>query len=298
MQMAIPIVSLLGDRVLFLGVGGGYDIMGSIPLFTDIPRWYPDKNDHKLLNTRQYSFANYNPISKGPEEALGTLLNKKVHVIPKTGVKKMAENIMAIVEEDQIDTIILIDGGVDALMRGDEEGSGTWLEDTVTMTAASQIPNVKLILACMGFGTELEEGLCHHHVLRNMADLMADDAFYGCCALSKKTSGYKKYKEACEYVWSNARKSHIHTKVISSVEGKFGNENLYDGVDAQVGGEKCVNYISPLMGIYWFFDLQKVVAKNRIAKAISQTNTSTDVLMIYRQMIDQLGRRSREPIPY
>jgi len=298
--------------ILFLGVGGGYDIMGAVPLYINI-------------ENKKYTFANYNPGIKALEKFdvkdLPQESNHKAHVehklaewlaphelvqhvyaIPKGGVKSTAVHIDKIVKENDIDMMILVDGGVDSLMNGDEEGAGTWLDDTVTMLAASQAGRgMHVVLACLGFGAELEEGLCHYHVLKNMAPLLADEAFYGCCALIRDSWEFRQYVDACEYVWEDHRKSHIHTKVISAVNGMFGDTNQYDGVDAQViDGVKCKNFISPLMSIYWFFALDWVLLRNKMAKALANTNTSTDVLMLYRQMIDQLNanKRKRETIPY
>jgi hypothetical protein len=298
-------------NILLLGIGGGYDIMGAIP-------FYMASDDNNFV------FANYNAGAKTlskfdtqdlPKETSQSYVeyrlaqwlapqgvSRYVYAIPKTGVKTAASYIESIVRENDIQAMILVDGGVDSLMTGDEEGSGTWLDDTVMMAAATQVDKrMPKVLACLGFGTELEEGLCHHHVLKNMADLLADEAFFGCCALLRDSWEFRQYVDACEFVWENQRKSHIHTKVISAVNGLFGAVNQYDGVDAQVlGGDKCKNFISPLMSIYWCFSPSCVLAKNKMAEILKDTNTSTDVLMLYRQMIDKLNvnKRKKEPIPY
>ena len=301
------------NNILFLGVGGGFDIMGSIPLYVN------------LDVAKKITFANYNPRLKAMEKfdtrdlpaesdhnahiehklaewLAPHELGQTVYGIPKGGVKSTAAYLKKIVKDHDIDMMILVDGGVDSLMNGDEEGAGTWLDDTVTMLAASEAGyGMHKVLACLGFGTELEEGLCHHHVLKNMSSLLADEAFWGCCALIRDSWEFRQYRDACEYVWENYRKSHIHTKVISAVDGLFGDTNLYEGVDAQVlDGVKCKNYISPLMSLYWFFALDWVLLKNKMAKLLKDTNTSTDVMMLYRQNIDQLNtnKRKREAIPY
>lgn len=282
-------------NILFLGIGGGYDIMGAIPLLSMFP------------NSTHF-FANYNPtnktFSKFPQEEnslekrLAQWLGKDVYCLPKTGVKLARSHIKQIVEENSIDAMVLVDGGVDSLMHGDEEGAGTWLDDTVTMIAADFDDDIPKVLACLGFGTELEENVCHYHALHNISELIAANAFYGTYCLTKNDEAFTKYQEACEFVWKDSRKSHIHTKVISAVHGLFGDKNLYEGIDAQVGGIKCKNFTSVLMSLYWFFDLKTVVKLNKMTKVLQNTNTSTDVLMLYRQMIDHLPIKKRENIPY
>jgi hypothetical protein len=152
---------------------------------------------------------------------------------------------------------------------------------------------------CIGFGSEMEEEVCHHLALENIAKLAEQNGFLGSCSLIKGPE-FTFYKQACEFGWHLARKSHIHTKVISAVEGKFEENNLYkEGIDALVGKAKVINYINPLMSIMWFFDLKKVVSNNLLAKDFGLTNTNVDVLIVFRQLIDKLTqiKRKRKAIP-
>lgn len=302
--MSLPIEHILKTKqnILYLGVGGGYDILGAVPMV--------------YLARKPCVLANYNarlkslrcyPGEADPqtyvEDRIQRWVNDRLmmacpsYALPKCGVKAMTQHLQSIVDKHGIEAIILIDGGVDSLMTGDEEGSGTWLDDAVTMIAANEMPVSVKVLTCLGFGTETEEGLCHHHVLRNIAEITAANGFYGACTLPYQDM----YQEACEYVWENNRKSHIHTKVISALHGRFGTDNMYEGVDAQViGGEEQETYISPLMSLYWFFSLEKVVRRNRLLSRLKQTNTSTDVMMVHRQAIDILEsqKKARRDIPY
>ncbi len=298
----------LNGNVLFVGIGGGYDIMGAVPLYMTFEDkcTFANYNGSKLKTLEKFTTESQPLEDAYIESRLAQYLaphnlNQNVYAIPRGGVQSIKVNLDQIIQENDIDAIVAVDGGVDSLMTGDEEGAGTWLDDTAALTAVRLVDRrVPKVLACLGFGTELEEELCHHHVLQNMAELMSIEAFYGSCALLRDSFEFREYQEACEHVWEGRRKSHIHTKVISAVNGMFGDVNQYDGVDAQVvGGVKCKNFVSPLMSLYWFFELNAVVSRNKIAKAIEKTNTSTDVLMVYRQMIGQLvNKRPREVIPY
>jgi len=274
----------VGNNILIAGIGGGFDVYGGIPLFANLPN-------------KAVFFSNYN--NKGEttyvESAFSAVMSRPVVVIPRTGVRPMVENYKKIVTENSIDTIILMDGGVDSLMHGDEAGAGTFLEDLVSMVAINQLP-VKKILACSGFGTEMEEGVCHYTVLSNIAELIRKNAFYGCSALTKNTAGYDTYKKCCEVAWETGRASHIQSKIISAVEGRFGDDNIYGNVDALVLGKKVDNFISPLMVLYWFFDLELVLQSHKLANLIKNTNTYTDVLMLMRQSIGKT--RPQMTIPY
>jgi len=295
--MNIPDCFSKARRILFAGVGGGFDI------FTAIPLWVQ-------LEDKEFVFSNYNgyvrkltkPPDSYPEKRLYDILQKNeyeipFYVLPKVGVKSYEAMYAEIVKENDIDTIIAVDGGVDSLMRGNEEGAGTILEDFANLIAIDKIP-VDKFLVCSGFGSELEEDVCHHHVLENIALLCENGGFLGSCSLLKGTKEFEIYKEMCEWVWSEGRKSHIQTKVISAVEGVFGNNNLYEGVEANIlGNTEAKNYITPLTSMYWFFDLHKVMLQNVLYDALSKTATATDLLMVYRQSIDTVKKRARMGLP-
>lgn len=51
-------------------------------------------------------------------------------------------------------SVILIDGGTDALMCGDEENLGTPNEDLTSIAALDLIQNVDKYLLCIGFGID------------------------------------------------------------------------------------------------------------------------------------------------
>ena len=163
------------------------------------------------------------------------------------------------------------------------------------------MPGFGKFLACLGFGTEQEEGICHLNVLQRISELIVRDAFLGACALCRNSDGFALYKEACEFAWRTGRKSHIHTKVISAVEGVFGVENMYGKPDAGLVAESGQeSFISPLMSFYWFFDLSAVASSYPLADALRRTRSGTDVLATWRQKVDEVQGHLLpcRPIPY
>jgi hypothetical protein len=219
-----------------------------------------------------------------------------VYVIPKVGPVLQSKHYKKIIEENKIDTIIAVDGGVDSLTQGDEKNPGTMLEDFISLIAIGK-QNIRKYLVCAGFGTELEEDLSHHHVLENMSSLAKCGGFIGSCSLVIDER-FEIYKDMCEWVWKNGRKSHVQTKIISSVMGEFGTNMFYDNVDASVVGSKeTISYNSLLSSIYWFFDLNKVLENNKLNSLIEGAITSTDVLMIYRQWLGKTQLRQKQSLP-
>ena len=105
-----------------------------------------------------------------PEYALSQMVDWPVFMLGREGVQTVRRGYEQILEQVNCSTLFLVDGGVDSLMRGNEEGAGTVLEDTISMEAISQLTNVhNKILVCLGFSTEIEEDVSHFQALENMA---------------------------------------------------------------------------------------------------------------------------------
>ena len=215
-----------------------------------------------------------------------------VWIFQKVGVKLLHQLYKRLLLHLNIDALILIDGGVDSLMIGDEEGAGTLLEDTVSLTAASQLDVPVKILACLGYGAELE--VSHHNAMQNMAALIKEGAFLGSCALTKQMPVYEKYEAACRYVWAQPEhhKSHINMRVVSATQGEMGDHHLYtDYRPLEV-------YVSPLMSLYWFFDADAVNARSILAPHIKDTLSIEEAFNITLQVRAQQATRKHRPLPY
>ncbi len=303
MNLNLPILKQLHNstRILFVGVGGGFDVFAGLPVYEAV------KSELALtLQRRSYGFVNLTNSkdkfvvrkSTMPADYPEATLPHEVWTIGRNGVQITKDALLEIRKTFEFDTIIGVDGGVDSLMRGDEIHAGTYLEDFVVLTAINEIPNCIKLLTCVGFGTETDEQLNHYRALENIAHLTKKGHFLGSCSLTKHMEEYKIYRSACENAWSNGRKSHIHTKVISAVEGEFGDFHMYQNVDARLhnGGADQPYFISPLMSVYWFFDLAGVVAENPLAPNLKNTSTFTDAMLVNRTL-NGSPNRSKMNIP-
>lgn len=263
--------------IMFVGVGGGFDVFGAIPLATRLPNAehvfvsYGDKKDIMVGKPREGGWGDY------PSNQLGSLNS---YVLGRHGVQNVKQGLQTVLEQHpQIQTIFAIDGGVDSLMRGHERNSGTILEDFIVMAAIDELAVEHKYLGCIGLGTEAAEGIDTDVVLSYFAEL--SDHLVGTCSLSPKMDEYQVYKKCCEEAWANGRKSHIHSQVIAAVEGGFGFQEIEH--DARLHGTPVSEIsISPLMGMYWIFEFDGVVAKNPLINAIKPSATFTDALLLLR----------------
>jgi hypothetical protein len=210
----------------------------------------------------------------------------------KTGVRPLIENYQTLAEHLELDAILLVDGGVDSLLRGDEAQIGTILEDAISLIAVSTLKQIPLrMMACLGFGAEQE--IHYAQVFENIAKLTSLDAFLGSCSLHQQMGGYQLYEAAVSYVQAQPSQdpSVINSSVISAVQGHYGDHHLTE----KTRGSRL--WISPLMAIYWFFDVAGVARRNLLYSNLRYTDTRTEAYRGLLQFRRGLAVRKPTKIP-
>jgi hypothetical protein len=297
--MNIPSTPLdAAKKILLVGVGGGFDVFTGLPF---VYHW-PDKEfvltnfsskispDFLLRNSTDEDY---------PQGTLTGIPNVAANcTLGLHGAKALSGAFKKIIERYEIDCILGVDGGVDSLSRGDEVDHGTVLEDSITLAALDGIDLPK-VLCCAGFGCETEENLNHYRVLENMAKLASYGSFYGSFSLTNNMSEFFLYLNTCEQAWENGkRKSHIQTKIISAVTGRFGGNNVYSDVDARVAESTGRVFISPLSSIFWMYDLDIVIRENLLVPYLKKGTTFVDSKILLRQFMEEhKERRSHLVLP-
>jgi hypothetical protein len=206
----------------------------------------------------------------------------------KTGVRPLLENYRRLTDHLGIDGILLIDGGVDSLIRGDEAEVGTFIEDSVSLAAVSALDDVPVrLLGCLGLGAE--QDMAYAHVFENIAALAGSGAFLGSCALTRHMPAYQAYEAAVLSVQDIPfqNPSVINSSIISAVQGKVGDYHLTDKTHGST------LWISPLMTLYWFFDLPAVAAHNPMLAQVSETETFREAMRA--MMLARRNVRQRTP---
>lgn len=325
MQLNLPIIHLVenSESILIAGAGGGFDIYAGLPIYFTL------REMGKTVHLANYSFADEMMIRiftevieeipdillacKGemrrdiigyPAAFLADWLAKHTDEEPiiwlflNLGVQQLVSAYQHLQERLQFDTLILVDGGVDSLSRGDERGPGSMLEDSISLVAAESLDVPTKILACVGFGTEAEDNVDHYAALENIAGITSDGGFYGTCSLTKDMPVFQKYEAICRYAWEgrSRAKSHISTRVIPAVHGEFGDFHMYPDEHEK---RHIRLFISPLMGIYWFFNADIVAKRNLLADSIRQTTTKSETRRVLLSQVTQIKpKRSHRQIPY
>jgi len=279
--------------VLIVGAGGGYDVFCGLPIYF----WLKQKG--KTVHLANLSFTNFEfsnaerPASNlvrvtadsggsamyFPEVHLASWLNQRfgetsVFAIDRGGAKTVATAYEWLVQTLRPDALILVDGGTDILMRGDEIRLGTPQEDVASLYAGNAVQGVEQkYVVCVGFGIDTFHGVCHAHFLENAATLIATEGHAGTWSLMYEMEEFRLYREACDFVMARMprHQSIVNTCIISAVLGQFGDQHATKRTE---GSELFIN---PLMGLYWAFRLEHVARRNLYLDRIADTNTHQDL---------------------
>lgn len=305
-----PIAGALppGSRVLLAGAGGGYDVLGAVPLLVELEALGHEVHlgsvtfsDPKLLDgsveEAQGCFV-VHPDGAAediycPEAWLARWLTRRagatrvVRAWEKTGAAPLRDHLAALREGLHLDAVVLVDGGIDAILRGDETVLGTPEEDLVSLAAARNAGIAHRFMACVGFGAELRDGIPHAQVLERIAELAAVGGYRGASALVPGTRAGDAYRQAVEYVFEHqmqVHRSHVQKIVLEAMAGGFGSS-----------GPNV--WLSPLLSLYWHFDLDAVADTHLFLDDLRDTRTIGEVTLLIEGLRHGIVSRERSAIP-
>jgi hypothetical protein len=193
-----------------------------------------------------------------------------------------------------LDTVILVDGGTDSLMRGDEIGLGTPQEDISSIAAVNELVVDRKMLACFAFGVDYFHGVCHAHFLEAVAEITRNQGYLGMFSVVEDMQEVQKYRMATEAVFKLMPHhiSIVSSSVLSALAGNYGDYH------ATPRTRNSRLWINPLMPVYWCFRLSPVAQRVLYLDAVKYTESYADVNRVIRGFRDScVGVRPRENIP-
>lgn len=304
------------ESILLAGAGGGFDIFSAIPLYFNLKKqgkkiilanfsftWLEETTSEKVfpfcykirVGDSDLSGRNY-----FPERILKTWLglqgeHVEIYGFERTGVIPLKEAYEYIIKKHEIDTVLLIDGGTDSLMFGDEDGLGTPQEDICSMAAVFLSGIKKQFLLSIGFGIDHFHGVSHFRFLENVASIAKEGGYLGMFQITKEMEEAKKYIEAVKFANEKmpGKESIVSNSIVSALEGEYGNHHR---TNRTKGSELWIN---PLMTIYWCFDLKKVIEKIDYYDRIKNVTTIGEFnmrLSEYRNELSEIRDKKQIPI--
>jgi len=312
-ELRLPSAIENSQCVLVSGAGGGFDVYAGIPIYERL----------RLLGKKVF-LANLSFVSLGttnaqaltralyavepsttgqdlyfPERTLAQFLsqrgeNVRVYAFEKLGVAPIRDGYTHLVQSLGLDAIVLVDGGTDVLLRGDEAGLGTPAEDMASLAAVAAMNVPTRIVACVGFGIDTYHGVCHANWLENVAALTAEGAFLGATALLERMPEVRLYLDAVNAadMRTSQQPSIVNGSIASAIEGHFGDYHR----NPRTQSSKL--FINPLMSLLWAFDLAAVARRNLYLDRLADTETSRDVDLAIEYFRETVRCRPWEAIPH
>jgi len=279
-------------RVLVAGMGGGYDVFCGLPLFFQL------RASGKDVYLANLSFSNLSGIpghwltptcievvadSLGPayyfpERFLAEWFRERgnaqsIFCFARSGVVQLAEAYRALAREYDIDAVVLVDGGTDSLMRGDEPDLGTPQEDLCSLAAVDSLDVEQKLLVCIGFGIDRYHGISHACFLENVAALTKSRGFLGAFSLPTWSEEAELYRQAAAFVFGKMphHPSIVSSSILSALAGEFGD---YHATHRTRGSTLWIN---PIMAMYWAFVLDAVAKRCLYLDQIRDTESYIDL---------------------
>ena len=308
------------DRILIAGAGGGFDIYAGLPLAVAL------RAQGKQVHLANLSFANLDALDLAdwmgqdvagvhagsasyadyfPERALADWLGQRpdlglapvVYAFPKVGVQPLRAAYRALLAYlGGVDAVVLVDGGTDILLRGDESSLGTPEEDITSLAAVHGLHLAEApqrIVACLGFGIDYYHGVNHALVLENLADLRRDGAYLGAFDIPAGSREEAAYLDAVAHAQAATpgRPSIVNGQIAAAQRGEFGDAQF---TRRTMGSELFVN---PLMSVYFTVDLDGLAAANQYLARIEDTVLMRQVSARIEVFREELPKR-RPPRQY
>lgn len=261
-------------KALVFGVGGGGDIVSTIPVANFLKKFNLDviygsilwdrlvvdpkpgpRSLNELLNVERVgeTIAFVNEDTKTVDGVVPNVaraskfLNPVLALDITKGAKRLAKDLLSFVKREEIDIVLGVDAGGDAIATCYESGVRSPLADAVSVAVLKETDGV---LAIFGFGSDGE--LKVEELLMNISEIIKRNGFLGCTSMNYKD--YEEMKKLANYVITEAS-----FLPLLAFEGFFGFKKLRRGRTA---------FISPVSILTFYFKASSVFEINEAAKIV------------------------------
>jgi hypothetical protein len=244
------------------------------------------------------------PTSSGPSQYFpertlsrwlaGQGLPSAVYAFRRVGPRRLRAAYELLVAKLGVDAVVLVDGGTDILMRGDESGLGTPEEDMSSLSAVASLDGLERVVVCLGFGIDSYHGVSHGLVLENLAALDRAGFYLGGLSIPAASAEAKMYLEAVADAQASTpmRPSIVNGQIAAALRGEFGNAAF---TSRTAGSELFVN---PLMAMYFAVDLVGLAQSVGYLDRLAGLNSMYEVAEVIEYYREEVARRPRRVFPH
>jgi len=313
-----PLITRLlsAERILIAGAGGGFDVYAGLPLALALRAAGKEVHLANLSFTHLYGLpadvwlepdvARIGPDTPGPEgyfpeRTLARWLHRHrmpdtVWAFPSVGVQPLRDAYRALSGHLAVDAVLLVDGGTDILMRGDEAGLGTPEEDMASLGAVAGLTGVaERLVACLGFGVDSFHGVNHALVLENLAAIERAGGYLGAFSIPRDSREGVLYLDAVEHARAAfpEHPSIVNGSVAAALRGEFGDVRFTDRT------RHSELFVNPLMTLYFGVTVEALAAENRYLELIEHTVLTRQISTVIEEFRDGLpARRPPRQFPH
>jgi Protein of unknown function (DUF1152) len=204
-------------KVLLAGAGGGFDVYAALPIAialadSGIEVAFANLSFAPLESLELDAWLDMNLAAIGPdtrcrpdgyfpERSLAGWLGRNgfpplVYAFPRTGVQPLRAAYQRLITHLSAGAIVIVDGGTDMLLRGDESDLGTPGEDMATLAAVAGISGPVKVAASVGFGIDRAN---HAQVLENIAAMTSDGSYLGAFSIPCRSRPGELYLDAVDH---------------------------------------------------------------------------------------------------
>jgi hypothetical protein len=193
-----------------------------------------------------------------------------------------------------VDAIVLVDGGTDILLRGDESGLGTPVEDIGSLAAAAGLDVPIKLVTCLGFGIDAFHGVNHVQVLENLAALDRDGGYLGALSIPSGSREAALYRDAVAAAQAATpqRPSIVNGQIAAALSGESGDT----GFIRRISGSTL--FVNPLMAIYFTVDLAALADRCLYLDRLEETLTVRQIESQIEQFHSGVNRRIPRTFPH
>ncbi|MEV4517527.1 DUF1152 domain-containing protein [Dactylosporangium sp. NPDC049525] len=299
---------------MLAGAGGGFDVYAGLPLALAL--WERNVEVH-LANLSfasltlvpeegwlESNVAAVTPdvarhVSYFPELTLAHWLAEQglpstVYALRRTGVQPLRAAYRKLVSFLGVDAIVLIDGGTDILLRGDESRLGTPVEDIGSLAAVAGLDVPIKLVTCLGFGIDAFHGVNHVQVLENLAALDRGGGYLGALSIPSGSREAALYRDAVAAAQAATpqRPSIVNGQIAAALSGDAG-ETAFT---RRLSGPTL--FVNPLMAVYFTVDLMALAAACQYLDHLEETVTVREIEVQIEHFRSGVHRRTPRVFPH
>ncbi|MEV4759334.1 DUF1152 domain-containing protein [Micromonospora sp. NPDC049559] len=300
--------------VLIAGAGGGFDVYAGLPLALAL--WHGGVRVHlanlsfselELMDRDSWVAEHVAAVTPDsdtpdwycPEHTLARWLAahdlpSTVYAFPPLGVQTLRDAYRYLTERLDIDAVVLVDGGTDILLRGDESALGTPVEDITSLAAVAALDIPVKLVTCLGFGIDAYDGVNHVQVLENIAALDRVGGYLGALSIPGASREAMLYRDAVADAQAAipARPSIVNGQIAAAISGAFGDVQF----TRRTNGSSL--FVNPLMAMYFTVDLDKLAARCLYLDRIEHTVGRRQVIGRIEAFRNEISPRIPRAFPH